>query len=107
MIDFDTFSKVELKIAGILEVSRVEGSEKLLKLRVSLGDEERQILAGIGRQYSPESLVGKNIVVVSNLEPRMIMGLESQGMVLAALDENGLPVVMLPERAVSPGGLLR
>ncbi|MDD4931596.1 MAG: methionine--tRNA ligase subunit beta [Candidatus Colwellbacteria bacterium] len=107
MIDFDTFSKVELKIAGILEVSRVEGSEKLLKLRVSLGDEERQILAGIGRQYSPESLVGKNIVVVSNLEPRMIMGLESQGMVLAALDESGLPVVMLPERAVSPGGLLR
>lgn len=107
MIDFDTFSKVELKIARIIEAERVEGSEKLLKFRVSLGDEERQILAGIGKQYEPSDLIGRDIVVVANLEPRMIMGLESQGMVLAAIDENGLPVVMVPERIVPSGAGLR
>jgi methionine--tRNA ligase beta chain len=85
----------------------MEGSEKLLKLIVSLGEEERQILAGIGKSYAPENLIGKNVVVVANLEPRTIMGEESQGMIIAATDENGLPVVMCPERAVLPGAQLK
>ena len=85
---------------------RIEGSEKLLKLKVSLGAEERQILAGISKQYEPEELVGKNIVIVANLEPRMMMGLESQGMVLAASDGNEISV-LTTMRDISPGAEIR
>lgn len=108
-INFDEFKKVELKVVKILEVGRVEGSEKLLKLQVDLGDDpstslriKRQIIAGIGKAYDPEFLIGKEIVIVANLEPRTLMGLESQGMVLAASGENG-PVVLFPEKSVTPG----
>jgi methionine--tRNA ligase beta chain len=107
MINFEDFSKVELRTVKILEASRVEGSDKLLKLAVSLGEEERQIIAGIGKSYSPEEIIGKEVVIVSNLEPRMIMGLESQGMILAATDDNGLAVVMCPEREVPFGARLK
>ena len=96
MINFDEFQKIELKIARVISAERVEGSEKLLRLMVSLGAEDRQILAGIGRAYAPEELVGKEIVVVANLASRMIMGLESNGMVLAATDDSGIPVVIRP-----------
>jgi methionine--tRNA ligase beta chain len=107
MIDFEEFLKVELKVAKVIGASRVEGSEKILKLDVSLGEENRQILAGIGRSYAPDDLIGKEVVVVANLEPRMIMGMESQGMIVAATDENGLAVVMCPEREVAPGSGLK
>jgi len=107
MINFDEFVKVELRVVKVVEASRVEGSEKLLKLIVSMGDETRQILAGIGKSYAPEDLLGKEVVIVANLEPRMLMGLESQGMILAATDDNGLAVVMSPERIVPPGTLLK
>ena len=107
MINFDEFQKIELKIARVISAERVEGSEKLLRLMVSLGAEDRQILAGIGRAYAPEELVGKEIVVVANLASRMIMGLESNGMVLAATDDSGIPVVIRPERDVPEGTGLR
>lgn len=107
MINFDEFVKVELCAVKVIEASRVEGSEKLLKLVVSMGEDTRQILAGIGKSYAPEDLLEKEIVIVANLEPRMLMGLESQGMVLAATDENGLAVVVSPERIVPPGTLLK
>ncbi|MCK9187030.1 MAG: methionine--tRNA ligase subunit beta [Candidatus Colwellbacteria bacterium] len=103
MINFEDFSKIELKVGKIMSAERVEGSEKLLKLAVSLGAEDRQILAGIGRAYSPEELAGKEIVIVANLEPRILMGFESQGMLLAATGEDGLPVLIHPEKAVEPG----
>jgi len=106
MVNFEDFKKVELKIAKIIAAERVEGSEKLLKLIVSLGEEERQIVAGIGKQYSPDGLPGKEIVVVANLEPRTLMGLESQGMLLAA-DDQGNPVLLTPEKEVSPGTGIR
>lgn len=102
MITIDDFKKVELKVAKILEAVRVEGSDKLVKLKVDLGSEQRQIIAGIGKIYTPEILVGKQIIVVANLEPRKLMGLESQGMLLAASDEMG-PVLVIPESEVGPG----
>jgi methionyl-tRNA synthetase len=85
-ITIDEFMKIELKAARILSAERVPKSEKLLKLQVSLGSEQRQIVAGIGKKYEPETLVGKTIVIVANLKPAKLMGIESQGMVLAAGD---------------------
>ena len=103
MITYDDFRKVELKIAKIVEAEEVLGAEKLLKLQIDLGNsEKRQIVAGIKKQYQAKDLIGKEIVVVTNLEPRMVMGLESNGMLLAASDEKG-PVILLPEREVPPG----
>lgn len=99
----DEFSKVELKIAKVLEVEKVEGSEKLLKLQVDLGSEKRQILSGIAKSYLPEDLIGKEVVIVANLDSRQMMGFESQGMILAAVGEEGKPVVLIPEQEVSPG----
>jgi len=105
MITYEEFKKVELRIVKILEAERVEKSEKLLKLKVDLGVEQRQIIAGIGKSYNPEDLIGKEIAIVANLESRMLMGLESQGMVLAASSEAG-PVLLLPEKEVSPGAMI-
>lgn len=106
MISFDDFKKVELKIAKILEAERVENSEKLLKLKVSLGEEERQIIAGVGKAYSPEELIGKEIVIVANLEPRALMGIESNGMLLAA-DGEGTPILLTPDKEVLPGSIVK
>ncbi|MDP3954556.1 MAG: methionine--tRNA ligase subunit beta [bacterium] len=102
MITYDDFKKLELVVAEVLEVERVEGSEKLLKLKVNIGKEERQIIAGIGKEYEPEFMVGKKIVVIANLEPRQLMGLESQGMLLAA-DNEGKPVFLMPEKDAPAG----
>ncbi len=94
-IDFEDFTKVELRVGEVLEAENVPKSDKLLKLKVDLGEENpRQILAGIARDYEPASLVGKKIVVVANLKPRKMMGLESQGMVCAAsVGEEDKPVI--------------
>lgn len=106
MITIDDFKKVELKVGKIKNAERVPGSEKLLKLEVDLGETTyRQILAGIGVAYVPEALVEKEIIVVANLEPRRLMGLESQGMLLAA--EGDAPVILMPERDVLPGSSIR
>src|SRR3989338_6744338 len=102
MITIDNFKKIELKVVKVISVERVEGSDKLLKLEVDLGDEKRQIVSGIAKSYNPEDLVGKEIIIVANLEPRSLMGLESQGMVLAAGSEAG-PVLLIPEKEVALG----
>lgn len=103
MINYDDFSKVELKVGSVLEAEEVAESEKLIKLKVDLGEESpRQILAGVKQWYSPEDLVGSQVVVVANLEPRMMMGLESQGMLLAADGEEG-PVFLTIPQQVPPG----
>lgn len=106
MINFEDFQKVELKVAKVLEAERVEGSDKLLKLKVDIGGEQRQIIAGIGKSYHPDALISKEIIIVANLEPRSLMGLESQGMLLAANDESG-PVILMPEKDVPPGTGIR
>lgn len=102
MITYDDFKKVELKIAKIIEAEEVAGAEKLLRLLIDLGGEKRQIVAGIKKAYQAKDLVGKEIVVVVNLEPRMVMGMESNGMLLAASDESG-PVLLRPDKEVPPG----
>ena len=109
MVNYDDFSKIELKTAKVLEASRVEGSEKLLKLILDAGDKDeagglinRQVIAGIGKSYEPENLVGKQIVIVAKIEPRQLIGLESNGMILAASDENGI-VVLVPDKEMMPG----
>lgn len=103
MINFETFKQVELKVAKVLDAERVEGSEKLLKLKVNLGSEERQIIAGVGNKYQPENLVGKNIIIVANLEPRKLMGLESQGMLLAASNESEGPILLTTMEDIGGG----
>lgn len=101
-ITIDEFMKIQLKTAKVISADRVPKSEKLLKLQVSLGNEQRQIVAGIGKKYEPESLVGKTIVIVANLKPAKLMGIESQGMVLAAGDSEvrGLATIL---EEVDPG----
>ncbi|MCL4366230.1 methionine--tRNA ligase subunit beta [Patescibacteria group bacterium] len=102
MITYDDFVKVELKVGTVLEAESIEESEKLIKLKVDLGESEpRQILAGVKQWYKPEDLIGKQVVVVANLEPRMIMGLESQGMLLAA--DGKKPVFLKPSSKTPPG----
>ena len=102
MIAFDDFKKVELKIARIIEAEEVAGAEKLLKLQIDLGSEKRQIVAGIKKSYQAKDLIGREIVVAVNLEPRMVMGIESNGMLLAASDDSG-PVLLGPDKDVLPG----
>jgi len=103
---FEDFQKIDLRIGKILKAEKVEKSEKLLKLVVDLGDEKRQLVAGIGKFYEPDDLLGKEIVVVANLEPKKLMGIESQGMILAA-DKEGEPVLLIPEKEVPPGTIIR
>ena len=103
MITFEDFQKLDLRIGKVVSAERVEGSEKLLKLKVDLGDGERQIIAGVGLHYAIEELVNRKIVVVANLEPRALMGLESQGMLLAADTPEG-PVLLMPDDARLPEG---
>ena len=92
-ITIDDFAKVELRVAQILVAERVPKADKLLRLEVDLGTEKRQILAGIAEYYEPEKLIGRKIVIVANLAPRKMRGLESNGMLLAASLEGGAPVL--------------
>lgn len=85
-IEYDDFKKVQIQVGEIVHAEPVEGSEKLLKLQVVFGEERRQILSGIAKFISPEALVGMKVPFVTNLKPRMMMGLESNGMILAAID---------------------
>jgi methionyl-tRNA synthetase len=101
-ITIDEFMKIQLKTAKVLTAERVPKSEKLIKLNVSLGNEERQIVAGIGKKYEPDTLVGKTIVIVANLKPAKLMGIESQGMVLAAGDSDVRGLITILEE-VDPG----
>ena len=102
-ITIDDFFKVQLKVAEIIQAERVEKSEKLMKLRVKLENEERQIIAGIAKHYAPEELLNKKIVVVANLKTAKLMGLESQGMVLAVENESGKLNLLSVDNSVSNG----
>jgi methionyl-tRNA synthetase len=101
-ITIDDFAKIHLKTAKVLAAERVPKSEKLIKLQISLGSEQRQIVAGIGKKYEPEALVGKTIVIVANLKPAKLMGVDSQGMVLAAGDSEVKGLITILEE-VDPG----
>lgn len=108
MATIDDFVKLDIRIIKVLDATRMEGSEKLLKLTVNIGGTEtRQILSGVGKSYEPETLVGKELVAIVNLEPRQMMGEESQGMVLATGDDLDNITLLIPERQVEPGSKIR
>ncbi len=96
------FAKVKLRTAKVLEAKPHPNADKLLVLQVEVGDQRKQICAGIRQHYAPEELVGKTIIVVNNLQTAVLRGEESQGMLLAASDENGV-VLLRPERDMASG----
>ena len=103
MISYDDFLKINLKVASIMAVEKIGNSEKLLKLEIDLGGETKHIVAGLGKTYSPEELIGRQVAVVSNLEPREIMGQKSEAMLLAASEKDGWPVILTTEKKVPAG----
>jgi len=104
-IGIDDFGKIDLRVATIVNAEAVPKAKKLLKLEIDMG-ERRTIVAGIAEHYAPESLIGRQVIVVANLKPAKLMGILSQGMLLAAGEKAG-PVLILPDRAVTPGAALR
>ncbi|MBI1730108.1 methionine--tRNA ligase subunit beta [Candidatus Acetothermia bacterium] len=107
MITFDDFMKLDIRIGRIESAERVEGTDKLMKLTVNLGSESRQLVAGIAESYTPDSIIGKIIPVLANLEPRVIRGVESQGMILCPSNDLGKPVLLHPEREVPLGAKVK
>jgi methionyl-tRNA synthetase len=107
MISIEDFKRVELRVGKVLACEKIPKSEKLLRVQVSLGAEQRQVIAGIAQQYSPESLVGKKVVLVSNLQPARLMGEESRGMLLAASDNNGKLSVITLDGDIAEGSVVK
>lgn len=104
-MDIEDFKKIDLRVGLVKNAEKVKGSEKLIKLIVDLGElGERQIIAGLGKWYTPEYFMGKYIVVVANLKPKKLMGLESQGMILATNTDP--PVIVTAASEVKPGSKL-
>ena len=106
-ISYDDFMKVELRVATVLEAEAVPKSKKLLKLRVDTGADQRTIVAGIAEAYQPEQLIGRTVVIVANLQPVKLMGIESQGMILAGSLEGGTPVLVGFNEPLAPGARVR
>ena len=107
MITIDDFRKLNILIGTIEKVEDIEGSEKLYRFEISIGEEKRQILGGLKTSYSKDELLGKQVVFLVNLEPRMIMGMESQGMILAASDDEGKAIILQPLKEVKSGSVVR
>ena len=106
-ITFDDFSKIDLRTATILEAEKVPKTTKLLKLTIDTGLDIRTIVSGIAEHYTPESIIGKQISIVANLEPRKIKGIESKGMILMAEDKDGKLVMISPAVKVSNGSTIK
>ncbi len=106
LISINEFYKIEMKVGKVLQAERIKGSSKLIKLQIDTG-EQRQIVAGIGNVYNPEELIGRKIVVVENLKPAKLAGIESKGMLLAATDSDGRPVILIPEKDVKEGSRIK
>jgi len=108
MISIEDFKKLEIKIGKIISAENIPGSTKLLKLIIDLGVEKRQILSGIAESFpSPEILIGKEIPVLTNIAPRMLMGLESQGMILATSSDSNKVILLHPSEEVPAGSQIR
>ena len=106
MVTFEEFKKLEIKIAQIKEVNDHPNADKLYVITIDLGEKTKQIVAGIRGFYKPEDLLGRHIVVIDNLQPALLRGVESQAMLLAAQDEQGISVIM-PDRPVKPGSTVK
>lgn len=106
IMDISEFAKLDLRIGKIENAERIEGSKKLIKLDVDVGNERRQMVAGIAEEYNPEDLIGELVPVLVNLKPVKLMGVESQGMILA-VEVNGKPILLHPDREVPAGSRIR
>ncbi|MDD5129753.1 MAG: methionine--tRNA ligase subunit beta [Candidatus Omnitrophica bacterium] len=106
MATIDDFRKLELRIAQIKEVNDHPNADKLVVLTLDLGDRQKQVVAGIKNYYAKEELVGKQVVLVDNLDPVILRGVESQGMILAGSDENALAVIS-PEKTLRLGSIVK
>ncbi|MEM4332299.1 MAG: methionine--tRNA ligase subunit beta [Candidatus Micrarchaeia archaeon] len=102
VVSYEDFQKLDIRVVRITSVEKVDKSEKLLKLIVNTGEDERVVLAGIARDYDPDELIGRKVVAVLNMEPRRILGIESKGMLLAA-EEDALVSLLVPDKDVSEG----
>ncbi len=107
MVTIDDFKKLNIVVGAIESAQVIEGSEKLLKFMINIGPETRQILGGLKSSYAPAELIGKQVLILENLEPRKLMGLESQGMILCASDEDGKPVIVQPLKKVPNGAIIK
>lgn len=107
MVSTDDLKKLNIVVGTVENVEDIEGSDKLYKFTINIGEEKRQILGGLKLSYQKEELINKQVLVLANLEPRIMMGLESQGMVLAASDENGKPILIQPIKEVPNGSVIR
>ena len=107
MITFDDFAKLEIRIGRIIACEKVENTDKLLKLQVDFGDEQRQIVSGIAQFYNSQDLVGKQCPFVVNLEPRKFKGVESQGMIMAADPGDNTAVLLHPDKEIPAGSKVR
>ena len=105
-ITIEDFARIDLRVARVIEASPIEGADRLLRLVVDLGGETRQLVAGIRKSYAPEDLAGKHIIVVANLKPAVLRGVESQGMLLAASTDDG-PILATFEKEVAPGSRVK
>ena len=106
MITYDDFKKLDLRVAEIVKVELHPNADRLWLITVRIGEEERQIVAGIKQHYTPEQLAGKKVVVVANLEPAVIRGVESKGMLLAASIDDKL-AILTPERDLPSGAVVK
>ena len=106
MITFDDFKKLDIRMGKVLTAEKIEGADKLLKLEVDFGEEKRQIVSGIAESYAPEDLIGKEFPFVINLEPRVLRGVESQGMIMA-VSVDGKAVLLEPDKEVPPGSIVK
>ena len=106
LITIDDFAKLDLRVATVLDAEKVEGADKLLKLKLQVGDEIRQVVSGIAKNYTPEEMKGKNVILIANLKPVKIRGIESQGMILAASEGNILSLATV-DRDISSGAQVR
>jgi methionine--tRNA ligase beta chain len=106
MITYDDFIKLDIRTGKVVTAEKVAGADKLLMLQIDLGTEIRQVVAGIAQQYAPEQLIGKDMVLLANLEPRKIRGVESNGMILAATVD-GAPVILTTEKPVPAGSTVK
>ncbi|MFW5853146.1 MAG: methionine--tRNA ligase [Patescibacteria group bacterium] len=106
MVTYEQFSALDLRVGTIIEAEPVIDADRLLRLVIDLGHEERQVVAGIAEEYEAEKLIGTQVVLIVNLESREIKGLESQGMILAASGDNG-PVILMPEKPVADGTTIK
>lgn len=106
-ISIEDFMKIDLRVAKVLTAERVPNSKKLMKLQIDLGTEQRTLVAGIAEAYEAEALIGRTVAIVANLKPAKLMGIESNGMILAASPDGGKPMLVAFDQPPAPGTRIR